>query len=283
MRRRTDTFAASSFSSAVADIDDDGDLDLLVNNLDGNVQLFINHEGELHSWIRYRMIGQWPNVFAIGGNVDTRVGEVWQFREILAGGNGYLGQNDLVLHVGLGDAVQVDQIDVTWPGGAPTRTLTGLPSGATWTLYPPSRLGDADGGGSVTLADYLVFAGCFDGGFGPGCEMMDFDGNSAIDLDDYDAFIAVYADPLYDCDGNGMIDLLEMLLDPGLDQDGTGVPDACEAAADLNGDGIVGIGDFLTLLAAWGPCPGQGACPADFDDDGFVGINDFLLLLSLWS
>jgi hypothetical protein len=172
---------------------------------------------------------------------------------------------------------------MTWPGGSPTRTLTSLPAGATWTLYPPSRLGDADGGGAVTLADFVVFAGCFHGGFGPGCEMMDFDGDSAIDLDDYDTFAAVYSQPLHDCDGNKVVDLLDMLLDPGLDQDGTGVPDICEAGADLNGDGIVGIEDFLTLLGSWGPCAGGGACPADFDDDGFVGITDFLMLLSLWS
>ncbi len=48
---------------------------------------------------------------------------------------------------------------------------------------------------------------------------------------------------------------------------------------DLDGDGIVGINDFLALLAAWGPNPGH---PADFDNDGFVGINDFLMLLANW-
>ena len=275
--------AGVSFSSAVADVDNDGDLDLLMNNLGANVQLFINYTGEQNQWAKFRFVGLGENVLGVGGRIVTQVGSRLQLHEVLAGGNGYLGQNDLVLHVGLDDAVQVDQIDVTWPGGTPTRTLTSLPAGETWALYPPSRLGDADGGGSVTLADFLVFAACFDGGFQPGCEMMDFDGNSVIDLDDYDAFTAVYTDTLYDCDGNMLVDLLEMLLDPGLDQDGTGVLDICEAAADLNGDGIVGIDDFLTLLGSWGPCPVQGPCPADFDDDGFVGITDFLLLLSLWS
>ena len=56
----------------------------------------------------------------------------------------------------------------------------------------------------------------------------------------------------------------------------------CESSicpADLNGDGEVGITDFLDLLAAWGPNPGH---PADFDDDGFVGITDFLALLAAW-
>ena len=48
---------------------------------------------------------------------------------------------------------------------------------------------------------------------------------------------------------------------------------------DLDTDGVVGIVDFLMLLAAWGPNPGH---PADFDDDGLVGINDFLVLLASW-
>jgi hypothetical protein len=54
-------------------------------------------------------------------------------------------------------------------------------------------------------------------------------------------------------------------------------------AADLNGDGVVGVGDFLLLLAAWGPCPAPpDACAADLDGDGSVGVTDFLMLLDEW-
>ncbi len=53
---------------------------------------------------------------------------------------------------------------------------------------------------------------------------------------------------------------------------------------DIDGDGVVGINDFLLLLAAWGPCPvPPAACPADLDGDGMVGITDFLILLAQWS
>ncbi len=52
---------------------------------------------------------------------------------------------------------------------------------------------------------------------------------------------------------------------------------------DLDGDESVGITDFLTLLQAWGPCPGPPQpCTADFDADGAVAINDFLTLLTAW-
>ena len=50
---------------------------------------------------------------------------------------------------------------------------------------------------------------------------------------------------------------------------------------DLDGDGVVGIVDFLELLAVWGPCPAP--CIADLDGDGMVGIVDFLALLANWS
>ena len=49
---------------------------------------------------------------------------------------------------------------------------------------------------------------------------------------------------------------------------------------DIDGDSIVGIGDFLLVLAQWGPCPPE--CFADVDGDGDVGILDFLLVLADW-
>ncbi len=54
---------------------------------------------------------------------------------------------------------------------------------------------------------------------------------------------------------------------------------------DLDGDGLVGITDFLILLAEWGPCdaPCPPTCAADLDGDCLVGITDFLLLLANWT
>jgi len=56
------------------------------------------------------------------------------------------------------------------------------------------------------------------------------------------------------------------------------------ALGDLDADGVVGITDFLELLASWGPCmPPPAACLADLDNDGLVGITDFLALLAGWN
>ncbi|MFQ5411200.1 MAG: CRTAC1 family protein [Phycisphaerae bacterium] len=148
-----------SFSSAVADIDNDGDLDLLVNNLVlGNVELFINHDGETRDWIKYDVVGQGANRFAVGAGIDTRLGDKWRFREILAGGNGYLGQNELIVHVGLNSASVVDEVVVLWPGGE-SRTLTGLETRRTWRIYPPERLGDGDGDGDIDMNDVAILVG----------------------------------------------------------------------------------------------------------------------------
>jgi hypothetical protein len=56
----------------------------------------------------------------------------------------------------------------------------------------------------------------------------------------------------------------------------------CAAPAcrgDVDGDGTVGIGDLVPVLAAWGPCPG---CPEDVDGDGTVGLLDLLAVLAAW-
>ncbi|MHC4653300.1 MAG: hypothetical protein ACYTES_20885 [Planctomycetota bacterium] len=51
----------------------------------------------------------------------------------------------------------------------------------------------------------------------------------------------------------------------------------------MDGDGTVGVNDFLLMLAAWGTCPDlPDPCPADLDGDGSVGVTDFLWLLGAW-
>ena len=54
---------------------------------------------------------------------------------------------------------------------------------------------------------------------------------------------------------------------------------ACACPSDVDGDGVVGVLDFLQLLAEWGPCAG---CASDVDGDGTVGVLDFLALLADW-
>jgi hypothetical protein len=73
--------------------------------------------------------------------------------------------------------------------------------------------------------------------------------------------------------------VVQTIEDPPMSQVIDVVETADVCPGDIDGDGEVGINDFLDLLAAWGHNPGD---PADLDGDGNVGINDFLMLLANW-
>ncbi|MHC4413982.1 MAG: sialidase family protein [Planctomycetota bacterium] len=81
-----------------------------------------------------------------------------------------------------------------------------------------------------------------------------------------------------DCNGNGIPDECEIAAGAVEDEDGNGIPDECDCPWDCDGagNGTVGIGDLLALLAQWG-----GPGPCDFDGGG-VGIADLLALLANW-
>ena len=266
-----------SYTLATADVDNDGDIDFLLQNRFESIRLFINHEGEANCWAKFDVLGEGPSRYAIGANIDVRTGADWQIREVIAGSN-YKSQNELVQHFGLGSADAMDEVFVLWPGGA-TRTLYNLPANRTWTLVPTDKLGDGDHDGDRDLDDFVIFASCYAMPFAPGCEMMDFDGNSVVDLADFKAFLGVFDGTPADCNDNGVPDMEEILLDPLLDEDGDGELDECDCLGDLDSSGEVGAFDLAVLLGAWGPCEN---CPADLNGDGLVGAFDLALLLGAW-
>ncbi len=101
---------------------------------------------------------------------------------------------------------------------------------------------------------------------------------TAIVMDGPDLLVSTFSGTIWRLDPSDG-SLLDTLTSPIVVSSMELVP----AAADLDGEGTVGIVDFLALLAVWGPCPGPPAgCPADLDGDGTVGIVDMLLLLAEW-
>jgi hypothetical protein len=240
-----------SYCSIVGDLDRDGDQDLLLNNYGGPVRLFMNQDGQQRAWLRLRVAGEGRVRDAIGASATLRAriakGKLGapQWREVLAGGNGYLGQSETTLHFGLGNAAVAGSIVVQWPAGGPTRTLSNLAANQVWTAYPPSRLGDVDGAGVIDLADWSQFAAWGPSTLVPGREMLDFDGDGDLDGADADAFWSVALIERGDLDGNGSIDAadLSMLL-ASWAQSGS--------LADIDFDGTVGASDLALLLAAWG-------------------------------
>ena len=98
------------------DIDNDGDLDLLVTNNGQTADLLRNGGGNLNNSLVIRTIGTRSNRDGIGAVLRLRVGGRTQVREV-KGGASYLGQGDLRVHFGLGRASRGDRLEIRWPGG----------------------------------------------------------------------------------------------------------------------------------------------------------------------
>ena len=98
------------------DIDNDGDLDLLVTNNGEAPNLLRNEGGNRGNAVLVRLVGRTSNRDGIGARLRAAVAGRSQIREIKAGSS-YLGQNDLRAHFGLGSATSIDRLEVRWPGG----------------------------------------------------------------------------------------------------------------------------------------------------------------------
>jgi len=104
-----------SRGAAVGDLDNDGSLEIVVNNMNDTPSLLKNF-GERKNWILIRTVGSKSNRNGIGARVIVVAGGLKQMDEVRSGAS-YLSQNDLRLHFGIGDATKVDRVEVLWPGG----------------------------------------------------------------------------------------------------------------------------------------------------------------------
>jgi len=111
---------------AFGDFDNDGDVDIIVNNLDGPPTLLRNDGGNRNHWIVIKCVGTRSNRSAIGARVKVMIGNHGQVAEVMSGSS-YYSQNDLRLHFGLGEAAKVDVIDISWPSGL-KQSLKNLPA-----------------------------------------------------------------------------------------------------------------------------------------------------------
>jgi enediyne biosynthesis protein E4 len=102
---------------AFGDFDNDGNVDILVNNLDGPPSLLRNEGGSKNNWIILKCVGTRSNRSAIGTRVAVRSGTQRQIDEVMSGSS-YYSQNDLRLHFGLGGAATAELVEISWPSGA---------------------------------------------------------------------------------------------------------------------------------------------------------------------
>jgi len=107
-----------SNGAAYADLDNDGDLDLVINNLNEPAVIWENHANEINPqhYLTVVLKGNRPNPFAIGAKVTLQTGMEKQYQEMYPT-RGYQSSVDHRLHFGLGKNILVDQLIVQWPSG----------------------------------------------------------------------------------------------------------------------------------------------------------------------
>ena len=106
--------------AAFADIDGDGDLDVVLTQIGGPPLLLRNDQNLHHHWIRLKLIGTKSNRDAIGAWIKVRVGGRTLSRQVMPT-RSYLSQSELPVTFGLGDATVVDSVEIQWPSGVTQR------------------------------------------------------------------------------------------------------------------------------------------------------------------
>ena len=108
---------AVSRGTLFGDYDNDGDIDVLVTQLNDKVTLLQNESGTHHNWFRLKLIGSRSNRDGIGARVTLTLGDESQTREVHVGYS-YLSSNDPRLLFGLGQRTLVNRLRVRWQSGA---------------------------------------------------------------------------------------------------------------------------------------------------------------------
>ncbi len=106
----------SSRGVAFGDYDNDGNIDILIVNLNDRPTLLHNEPRNRNHWLTLKLVGTKSNRDAIGARVTIEAGHRRQIAEVRSGGS-YLSHNDSRVHFGLGDEIRIKRLEVRWPTG----------------------------------------------------------------------------------------------------------------------------------------------------------------------
>jgi len=130
----------SSRSSLMVDLDDDGDLDLVVADFNDRPQILISNltaRKAIH-YLKIKLVGAKSNRDGLGATVHVKAGGK-TYTQYYDGKSGYFSQSLLPMYFGLADATTIDSIDVTWPSGAKQKISSGIAINKQMEIKEPAN------------------------------------------------------------------------------------------------------------------------------------------------
>ena len=118
--------------AAFGDINNDGNVDVVMVNVGALPTLLLNQGGNSNHRVLFKLSGTKSNRSAIGARVTVKAGKLVQFSEVRAGGS-YISQNDPRLHFGLGTESRINEVEIKWPNGK-EEMLRDLPADFIYTI-----------------------------------------------------------------------------------------------------------------------------------------------------
>ena len=126
----------SSRGAAFGDFDNDGDVDVLVMNMNERPSLLRNDYGGANGWLSIKLEGRQSNRSAIGATVIVTTDGRQQARAVVSQAS-YYSHDDLRVHFGLGAATRADRVEVRWPSGS-VQTMTDISAKQVITIVEPT-------------------------------------------------------------------------------------------------------------------------------------------------
>ncbi|NEV62683.1 CRTAC1 family protein [Thiorhodococcus minor] len=130
-----------------ADIDGDGDLDLLITQNGRRPALLRNDQRSGHHWLRVKLVGRAPNTDALGARLELTVDGVTRIRDLVSA-RGYLSAVEPVVTFGLGAADHVERLRITWPEGQVQELMSPRVDTLVTVEQPQVAMPDQSGEGS---------------------------------------------------------------------------------------------------------------------------------------